>query len=160
MRAISAKTAVKLGACALGFCCLLATSAAKAEIVFCNKFPHVVFVAIAYPQDGGSWLSRGWMSLNTGDCSAFDTALRVKTFYFRGESEWFRSGGRRTKNSWGRGRKFAIWENSNFNYWNAQERVLKSTLAEFTQGPETQGEAVSATVTFDEEGKGSIISIK
>ena len=153
-------TLSKLCGCAAGLACLLPISSAKAEIKFCNQFPHVVYVAIAYPQDGGSWLSRGWMSLDTGQCSVFDSALRVKTFYYRAESATYRNGSRRIKTSWGAGRKFAIWEDSNFNYWNAAERVLKSTLAEFTQGPETTGDAVSATVTLDAEGKGSTVSIK
>jgi hypothetical protein len=153
-------TLSKLCGCVAGLACLLPISSAKAEIKFCNQFPHVVYVAIAYPQDGGSWLSRGWMSLVTGQCSVFDSALRVKTFYYRAESATYRNGSRRIKTSWGAGRKFAIWEDSNFNYWNAAERVLKSTMAEFTQGPETTGDAVSATVTFDAEGKGSTVSIK
>ena len=88
----------------------------------------------------------------------FDSALRVKAFFYRAESAPYRSGSRRIKTSWGAGRKFAIWEASNFNYWNAEERVLKSTLAEFTQGPQSSGDAVSATVTFDAEGQGSRIS--
>jgi uncharacterized membrane protein len=151
----------KLCGCAAGLACLSAAPSAKADIKFCNQFPQVVYVAIAYPQDGGSWLSRGWMSLETGECSVFDTALRVKTFYYRAESVAYRSeSGWRIKTSWGSGRKFAIYEDSNFNYWNAVERVLKSSLAEFTHGPETTGDAVSATVTFDAEGKGSSISIK
>ena len=151
----------KLCGCTAGLAYLLAAPSAKADIEFCNKFPHVVYVAIAYPQNGGSWLSRGWMSLNIGECSVFDSALRVKTFYYRAESAAYRSeSGRRIKTSWGAGRKFAIDEDSNFNYWNAAERVLKSSLAEFTHGPETTGDAVSAKVTFDAEGKGSSISIK
>lgn len=153
-------TLSKLCGCVAGLACLFPISSAKAEIKFCNQFPHVVYVAIAYPQDGGSWLSRGWMSLDTSECSVFDTALRVKTFYYRAESAAYRSGSRRIKTSWGAGRKFAIYEDSNFNYWNAAERVLKSSLAEFTHGPETTGDAVSATVTFDAEGKGSSITIK
>ena len=148
----------KLCGYAVGLVILLAGASAQAKIKFCSEFPHTVFVAIAYPQDGGSWLSRGWMSLNTGECSVFDSALRVKTFYYRAESAPYRSGSRRIKTSWGAGRKFAIWEASNFNYWNAAERVLKSTLAEFSQGPQTSEDAVSATVTFDAEGKGSRIS--
>jgi hypothetical protein len=101
------------------------------------------------------------MSGGTGECSVFDSALRVKTFYYRGESAAYRSGsGRRIKTRWGSGRKFAIYEDSNFNYWNVTERVLKSSLAEFTQGPETTEDSVSVTVTFDAEGKGSSISIK
>jgi len=151
----------RLFGCAAGLACLFAGPSASAEITFCNKFPHVIYIAMAYPQNGDSWISRGWMSLNTGECSVFDFALRVKTFYYRAESAAYRNAsGRRIKTSWGSGRKFAIWESSNFNYWDAQNRVLNSSLAEFTHGPETSGDAVSATVTFDAEGKGSSFTVK
>ena len=138
--------------------CVFATSDARAEITFCNNFGRLIYVAIAYPQSGGSFLSRGWMSLDNGNCSVFDTALRVKTLYFRAESTWVRHGRRRTRETWGKGRKFAIWENSNFQYYDAQNRVLKSTLVEFTQGPVVNHGDVSATVTFTPNG--STITIK
>ena len=54
----------KLG-CAAGVLCMLAASSAKANIVFCNEFPAEVWVAIAYQQEDGSWLSRGWLSAVT-----------------------------------------------------------------------------------------------
>ncbi len=132
---------------------MVSTTASRADIVFCNQFDHLVYVAIAYPQTGGSFLSRGWMSLSPGDCSAFDTALRVKTFYFRGESENYRDkSGHQSKYSWGKGKQFAVWENDNFQYYNAERRVMKSTLEEFTQGPESDSGDVSAKVTFKEGG--------
>ena len=65
---------------------VIAMSSAKADIVFCNKFAHTVFVAIAYPQGDGSWISRGWLELATGQCNTFNSAIVVKTFYFRGET--------------------------------------------------------------------------
>ena len=70
--------------------CLLAGPSARADITFCNEFPQLVYVAMAYPQNGGSWISRGWISHKTGECSLFDPALRVKTFYYRGESAAYR----------------------------------------------------------------------
>jgi hypothetical protein len=39
------------------------------------------------------------MSLDTGQCSVFDSALRVKTFYYRAESATYRNGSRRIKTS-------------------------------------------------------------
>jgi len=138
---------------------LLTSSAANAEIKFCNDFPHQVFVAIAYPQDGGSWLSRGWLTVDSSGCSVFDTALRVKLFYYRAESVDYRQGGHTIKTNWGSGMKFAIFERSNFNYWDAQNKVLNSSLADFSRGAETDGEAVSATVTFNADGKGSTVTI-
>jgi hypothetical protein len=126
---------------------------ARAEIIFCNQFAHVVNVAIAYPQTDGSFISRGWLSLSPGNCAPFDTALHVKTFFFRGETERYRdAGGRYMRYFWGKGRKFAMWENDNYQYYDAEQRVLKSTLQEFTQGPENENGDVSATVTFKEGG--------
>jgi hypothetical protein len=43
------------GGAALAF--LSAMSSSNAGIVFCNQFAQTVFVAIAYPQDGGSWMA-------------------------------------------------------------------------------------------------------
>jgi uncharacterized membrane protein len=154
-------TLSKLCGCVAGLACLLAGPSAKADIKFCSEFPHVVYVAMAYPQNEGSWISRGWISLKTGECSLFDPALHVKTFYYRGESAAYRSAsGRRVKTSWGSGRQFAIREAGNFNYWDAQQKVLDSSLADFSHDPETAGDAISATVTFDAEGKMSIVTKK
>ncbi|MBV1707964.1 MAG: DUF1036 domain-containing protein [Hyphomicrobiales bacterium] len=128
--------------------CLASTTAARAEITYCNSFGRLIYIAIAYPQSNGTFISRGWMSLDKGKCSIFDTALRVKTFYYHAESSWVRTGRRRSREVWGKGQKFAIWDNSNFQYYNAQNRVLRSTLVEFTQGPVADDGDVSATVTF------------
>ena len=143
-------------------CCLLAAiavwaapSSAQAEIKFCNKFPHVVYAAMAYPQDEGSWISRGWLALETGECSLFDTALRVRTFYYRGESVAYRDGGKSVKSNWGSGMKFAILESGNFNYWNAQTKILNSSLADFSKAADTIGEGVSITITFEADGRSS-----
>jgi hypothetical protein len=138
--------------------CLVGASVARADITFCNKFGHLVYVAIAYPQSVGGFLSRGWMSLADGDCNVFDSAIHVKTFYFRGESENYREGGRTVREFWGKGQKFAIWEKDNFQYYNAETRTLNSSLAEFTQGPEDSNGDVSATVTFTENG--SVVTTK
>jgi uncharacterized membrane protein len=141
--------------------CLLAGPSVRADITFCNEFPHLVYVAMAYPQNGGSWISRGWISLKTGECSLFDPALRVKTFYYRGESAAYRgASGKRVKNNWGSGRSFAIREAGNFNYWDAQQKVLDSSLADFTHAGETNGDAISVTVTFNADGNGSSVTIK
>jgi hypothetical protein len=145
---------------AVGLACLAAIPSARADIIFCNKFPHVVSAAIAYPQDEGSWISRGWVVLQIGECSQFDTALRVKTFYYRGETAAYRdNSGKNIRSSWGAGMKFAILENQNFNYWNAQNKVLNSSLAEFNKGADFSNEAVSVTVTFGADGKVSIETV-
>lgn len=145
---------IKAGSLAMAAAACLGTTGAEADITFCNKSGYgLIYIAIAYPQRGGGFLSRGWMSLNDGECDVFDTAIHVPTFFFRATSEWVRSGhGRKTQETWGKGQKFAIWNGDNFQYYNAQERVLKSTLEEFTQGPSADNGDVSATVTFTANG--------
>ena len=132
---------------------LLVPATADAAIIFCNKFAHEVYVAIAYPQDNGLWMTRGWLSLDPGDCAPFDTAIHVKEFWYRSESVSYRNAaGTSVRMVWGNKRKFAIWENDNFQYWNAEKQVLKSTLANFSQGASSSGGDVSATVTFNANG--------
>jgi len=151
-------TAVRttIGACAIGAACLGICSGAKADIIFCSNFPHLVYVAIAYPQTDGSnsWISRGWLNIDTGKCAQFDTALQVMTLYYRGESVTYKDKGKSVNTVWGGGGdgKFAILENSNFNFWNAQTKVLDSTLAGFTKIGATTGEALSVRFTFDADG--------
>jgi hypothetical protein len=129
---------------------VMATPGAHANINFCNKFAYKIYVAIAYPQGDDHWLSRGWMSLEPGDCGGFDNALRVSTFYYRVESVVYRnSAGRNSKAAWGSGgRQFAIWENDNFNYWNAEKRVLNSTLADFSLSTNDIPDGAEVTVTI------------
>lgn len=150
---------VRTGFAALALLLGFSSIGAKADIVFCNKSSfRLIYVAIAYPQSDGSFLSRGWMSVNQGECDNFDTALRIKSLYFRGESAWVRQGRRRTRETWGKGRAFAIWDNDNFQYYNAQERVLKSALENFTLAGEVTDGELDATVTFTDNG--SVVSAK
>lgn len=127
-------------------------TASRAEIVFCNQFARRIYVAIAYQQTNGSFVSRGWMSLEPGACSPFDTALRVKTFFYRAQSEKYRDAGRTERYIWGKGWQFAIWENDNFQYYHAEQRVFNSTLKEFSKSLETDGEELSEKLTFREGG--------
>jgi hypothetical protein len=150
-----------LGRIVLGSIFLLAASGAKADLTFCNKFAHTIFVAIAYPQDDQSWISRGWLDIDTGNCAKFDTALRLKTFYYRGESATYRNPeGQNVSRVWGSGGKFSIWENDNFNYWNAQKQVLKASLADFSLGGDALADGAVITVTFEADGKFTTIDVK
>jgi hypothetical protein len=123
--------------------------AASGEITFCNKTPHSVFVAIAYQQSDESWMSRGWLSVDADKCYDFDTAIRVRTFYFRGESTYQVH---HTREVWGKGKEFDIWENSNFQYYSADQKVSKARFVEFTKAPDASSDAITATVTFTADG--------
>jgi uncharacterized membrane protein len=138
------------GLCALGS--LLAPLPAGAGVSFCNEFDHAIWVAIAYPQTGDTWLSRGWLELDTHDCAPFDTALRLHTIYYRAESVTYRDAkGKKVRYSWGKDRKFAMWEDDNFNYWGAEKKVLNSTLEPFSAGPTTDDEdGLRVIITFKE----------
>jgi hypothetical protein len=131
-----------------------ATTGARAEIQFCNKFPQKVFVAIAYSQSDQSWISRGWLEIDTGDCAEFDSALHPDTIYYRGESVPYRnaSGASVTRVWSNSAHQFAIWEKDNFQYWNAQEKVLNSTLVDFSLLANGLASDASVSVTFEEDG--------
>jgi hypothetical protein len=132
---------------------ILGAASCSADVIFCNQFGQVVNVAMVYPQTDGSFISRGWLSLSPGNCASFDTALHVRTFFFRGETPRYRdAGGRYIRTFWGKGRLFATWENDNYQYYDAARRVLKSTLEEFIPGPEAENGDVAATVTFMNDG--------
>jgi hypothetical protein len=144
----------RLAAFALVAVGLGATTGARAEIQFCNKFPQKVYVAIAYPQDDQSWISRGWLEIDTGGCAEFDSALHPSTIYYRGESAPYRNAqGVSVTTVWSKpGHQYAIWEKDNFNYWNAQQRVLNSTLADFSLLGEGLAADASVSVTFEQDG--------
>ena len=131
-----------------------ATTGARAEIQFCNKFPQKVYVAIAYPQGDESWISRGWLEIDTGDCAEFDSALHPSTIYYRGESVPYRNAqGASVTRVWSNSaHQFAIWEKDNFQYWNAQEKVLNSTLVDFSLLANGLASDASVSVTFEEDG--------
>jgi hypothetical protein len=139
-----------------------ATTGARAEIQFCNKFPQKVFVAIAYPQGDENWISRGWLEIDTGDCAEFDSALHPSTIYYRGESVPYRNAqGASVTRVWSTpGRQYAIWEKDNFNYWNAQEKVLNSTLVDFSLIGEGLAGDASVSVTFEQDGIHTTTSVQ
>lgn len=142
---------------AAGLLALTPARAAEGEISFCNDFPHTLYIAIAYEQYPDSYISRGWLEVETGKCAVFDTAIRVHGFYFRAESETYREGRHKVKMLWGTDRKFAI-RDSNFQSYNADKAYSGMRLAGFAKGVESSGAPVTAVVTFTETG-GSTISI-
>ncbi|MGE5259579.1 MAG: DUF1036 domain-containing protein [Actinomycetota bacterium] len=142
------------------FIVLLAAHPARAEegqISFCNDFPHTLYIAIAYEEYKNNYISRGWLEVETGKCYVFDTAIRVKSFYYRAESESYRDGKHRVKMEWGTDRKFAI-RDANFQAYNADKAYSGMRLAGFAKGAESTGGPLTATVTFTETG-GSTITI-
>ncbi|CAN5265646.1 hypothetical protein BH10PSE9_BH10PSE9_09040 [soil metagenome] len=146
----------QLGCVALGLG-LIAASPASAVVTFCNDFQHAIWVAIAYPQKDGSFLSRGWLALDPQHCGPFDTALKLNALYYRAESVTYKDAkGKKVRYSWGKDRKFALWEDDNFNYWGAEAKVLNSRLELFSAGTTTDDEdGLDITLTFKE---GSVIT--
>jgi hypothetical protein len=149
MAACATRIASRLAA----LCLLAAPAPASALVTFCNEFGHAIWIAIAYPQSNETWVSRGWLALNKGECAPFDTALKLHAIYFRAESVEFKDArGKRVRQTWGKDRAFAIWEDDNFNYWDADKKVLNSRLEPFVAGPTTtdaDGLAVIITIQAD-----------
>jgi uncharacterized protein DUF1036 len=147
---------------ALALVGLMTATSASAAIQFCNKFPQTVFVAIAYSQADGSWMSRGWLELDNGQCREFDSALHPGTLFYRGETSTYRNPrGQNVTNSWSTpGHQFAMLEKGNFNYWGAEGKVLDSTLEDYTLVADDLDNDTSVTVTFEEDGIHTTIDIK
>ena len=126
-------------------------SAAEGEITFCNEFAHKVYIAIAYLQtDYNNHLSRGWLNVETGKCYAFDTALRVETFYYHAESDPYKEGRDKVKMNWGKGTQFAV-RDGNFQSYNAEKKYSGMHFVEFSKGPVSSGAPLTAIVTFLED---------
>jgi uncharacterized membrane protein len=139
----------------------LLTAATRAEITFCNKFAQPIFVAIAYQQSDQSWISRGWLQVDSGECKPFDSAIHVSVFYYRGETNWYdnQSGGR-SQNTWGfETTKFAVVDSS-FNFYNADSARDNARLAGFTRSVESADGDVSATVTFEADGHNTTVTTR
>jgi hypothetical protein len=128
------------------------------DIKICNNYPDGIYVAIAYPQNESSWISRGWLFVPTDTCSFFDTALHVPTFYLRAETRWHSTGRRRrSREVWGEkgDRSFAVVEDSSgsFNYYTAETKVRgipNEPFVRFFSGSQlTLDSDTRATVTFN-----------
>jgi len=141
-------------ACLLLLATALYVAPAGATVTFCNQFPHAVYVAIAYPQADGHWLSRGWQALKTGSCRLFDSALSLRTFYYRAESEPYRVNGKKAMTSWGDtgDRSFATWSDDNFQYYTAETQTLRAAMKGYAKGMDIPDDDYDVTVTFGEDG--------
>ena len=135
---------------AAGGLATLAPSAANANLIFCNKFTEQIYVAIAYQQKDGSWISRGWLNVDPGRCAYFDSSLTLNGYYYRVESAPYRLNGHQAVEVWGDDGDgtFAIWDKNNFQYWNAQAKPLNSTMAKFTRIDDAVSEHVDSIVNI------------
>ena len=154
-----ASRVAKLGLLSGSFLSLYASSA-MAEVEFCNNYEQTVSIAIAYKQDysdnTSSYVARGWLSVNTGQCGVFDTTLHVPFFYYRGETNWFKVRGGRQKLAWGDDANKFITAAASFNYWSAEENTpisgVKTSFVGFTKSFVSATGDVSETVTFEADG--------
>jgi uncharacterized membrane protein len=142
------RTSLRLIAAVSGLI-MLAPSAANADLIFCNQFTQLIYVAMAYQQQNGAFISRGWLNVDPGNCASFDSSLTLKGFYYRVESVPYRLNGREVTETWGNGDgSFAVFEKSNFQYWNAQAKPLNSTMAPFTRNDNAVSEKENLTINI------------
>jgi uncharacterized membrane protein len=150
----------RLGICgtviAIGLCAVSSARAGSGDITFCNEFPHDIRVAIAYLQtDVNTMLTRGWLKIETGKCYIFDTGLRVQGFLYHAESDPYRDGRRRVRMIWGQGTDLAV-RDANFQSYEAEKKWSGMRVAGFTKGGESNGQPITATVTFLAEGGSNV----
>jgi uncharacterized membrane protein len=107
-------------------------AAANAEIDFCNKTEHPVFAAVAYQEADGSYTSTGWLEVKPGKCEPFDLPRLVSSFYYRGETDWYDTGGgNKEMATWGSGDgKFAVTDDD-FTFANADREQKGARLESF-----------------------------
>jgi hypothetical protein len=96
------------------------------------------------------------LRIRFGDpCEDILLARHQRTVSFRGQAGQVGLGERKGD------AKFATWDRDNFNYWNAQNRVLKSTLEVYSRvAIETKADAISATITFEADGTNVTTTVK
>lgn len=141
------------------FFCALATPGFAADITVCNEFPRPVFMAFAWQDQNGVWISRGWRKVETRACETdpFNlSGLKLRSFYFRGETDWYGVGrGSRRKNSWGKGGKdFAVRDNV-FQFANADRDRRGARFVPFSSSAKSTSGPVNVRITIDRDGKGT-----
>lgn len=144
-------------------CLWLLPERAFALVEFCNNFDHNVFFSIAYEQhsakDQGSWyIARGWLEVDPTYCRYFDTALVVPTLYFRAETDYYKSGTRKsTQTFWPAKGDRSFWvQNDTFQFYDAEDgkqRPAKSArYVEFGASFTADDGDLSETVTINADG--------
>jgi len=101
---VMARIAQVVAGTALAAALALSPAAARAEIKFCNKFAHEVWVAVAYPGPGaaGGWYARGWLQLPVGTCGSFTTPpIQASTFLYHAETQAYDENGKSVRHIWG-----------------------------------------------------------
>lgn len=130
---------------------LIALTSAKsfAAIKFCNEFEHPVRFAVAFPTKNG-WVSEGWVTVQSKSCQSDGKHAELTEFYWRGETDWIKTQGGRTKTkwSWGKTRRFSV-KDASFSFANADTKGRGARLEGFS-GPVTvkSPSLVEATVTI------------
>ncbi|HVB88994.1 MAG TPA: DUF1036 domain-containing protein [Beijerinckiaceae bacterium] len=130
---------------------ILASSAASADIIFCNDYPRPVFAAWAYKK-GSDWYSHGWLKVLTGSCRS--AGLSVPMFYYRGETDWFAHGHGKRMVSWGNGpKKFSVTDKA-FDFKSADVDRRGARYVKFTVSlhPDHVSNPIEDTVRFKADG--------
>lgn len=137
---------------------LLALSGSKAfaTIKFCNDFEHVVQFALAYQSKDG-WVSEGWVRVESKACQTDSKHPDLTEFYWRGETDWIKTRGGRTKWSWGKDREFAVKDTS-FSLTNSDQKIKGAHLVGFIGPVKINAPSVEVTLTIV-DAKGTMTSI-
>jgi uncharacterized membrane protein len=135
-----------------------ATPGVAADITVCNEFPRPVFMAFAWQERGGGWVSRGWRKVETGKCEndPFNLSeLKLTGFFYRGETDWYQVERSRRKNSWGKtGKSFLVMDKA-FQFANADKAQRNARLEPFIPSMTSTSGPVSVRIIINRDGKGT-----
>jgi uncharacterized membrane protein len=118
-----------VAATAVALAMLPLASPALADVTVCNDFRAAISVALAY-EEGGSFASQGWWKVAPGACS--DLPFKGFDFFYAGESDWYREGGGRKRDIWGKGRNFYVGKGT-FKFDNAEQSRRGARSIAFTK---------------------------
>jgi hypothetical protein len=139
--------------------CAPATPGLAADVTVCNEFPRPVFMAFAWQDRDGAWISRGWRKIQTGACETdpFNLSdLKLRGFHYRGETDWYRVNRRtRRKNTWGKTGKSFLVRDSAFHFTNADRNRRGARLVPFIASMTSTSGPVSVRITINRDGEGT-----
>jgi tetratricopeptide (TPR) repeat protein/uncharacterized membrane protein len=131
-------------------------SQASAAIKFCNNFEHQVQFAVAF-QDQDGWVSEGWISVEPKACQTDSKHADLTEFYWRGETDWIKTKGGRTKWSWGKDRQFSV-KDASFTLKNADQKLKGAHLVAFIGPVKINLPSTAVTLTIV-DAKGTMTEI-
>jgi len=122
---------------------LVGAEPAKASLEFCNKSDQgKIYIAVAYPAGDKSWTTKGWLTLEEGECGSLVKGdLTNRYYYYFAEND--------KDYTWKGDHKFCV-SSKKFSFVNADKRCQgESSRWEKFRELDTGKEAVDYTLNLE-----------